>query len=104
MKLLFTYLLLFAFVGLNAQVKTDSVYTFPDVVKQGISAKAMAYYSPFSSYKYMAARNLNDALREAVGIYFKNYGNGQLSSISIRGGSAAQTDMLWNGVKLNSPS
>lgn len=97
------YLFLFLPAAIIAQVKTDSIYTFPEVVKHS-SGIYKPTHNPFGAYKYTETRTLNDALRENSGLYFKNYGNGQLSSISIRGTSAAQTDLLWNGVKLNSPS
>ncbi len=103
MRVIVTYLFLLLSVVTMAQVKTDSIYTFPDVVKHSVGS-LRSTQSPFNSYKYIETRTLNDALRENSGLYFKNYGSGQLSSISIRGTSAAQTDLLWNGVKLNSPS
>lgn len=36
-------------------------------------------------------------------IYIKQYGKGQLASVSLKGFQASQTNMLWNGVKINSP-
>ncbi len=100
MKCALTYLLLLLFALSNAQLKIDSVYTLPQVEKISSTTilKAKIIYSIAPS------KNLNDALRENTGIYIKNYGNGQLASIAFRGTSAAQTDILWNGVKLNSPS
>jgi iron complex outermembrane receptor protein len=47
---------------------------------------------------------LNTALSEATNAYFKNYGNGQLSTIAFRGTSASQTAVLWNGININLPS
>lgn len=35
--------------------------------------------------------------------YIKNYGPGSLSTFSIRGGSAGQSLVLWNGLPLHSP-
>ncbi len=105
MRALLTYLLLVATCFVRAQVKIDSVYTLPAAVKVADGNTARSNNSnAFKSYKYVEAKTLNDALRECGGVYFKNYGNGQLSSITIRGTSAAQTDLLWNGIKLNSPS
>ncbi len=46
---------------------------------------------------------LDVVLKKSAGIYIKNYGLGGIASSSIRGGTAAQTQVLWNGVKLNSP-
>ncbi len=49
-------------------------------------------------------RKASEILSDFSGIYLKNYGVGQLSSISFRGSSAAQTELQWNGIKLNNPS
>ena len=42
-----------------------------------------------------------DALAARTPIYFKNYGAGQLASVSIRGTSARHTAVLWNGFNIN---
>ncbi len=34
--------------------------------------------------------------------YFKEYGNGMLSSPSVRGTTASQTAVIWNGININS--
>ncbi|MBX2967243.1 MAG: TonB-dependent receptor [Cyclobacteriaceae bacterium] len=47
---------------------------------------------------------LTDALNGNSSIYFKTYGNHQLSTIAFRGTSASHTAVLWNGVNINSPS
>ena len=47
---------------------------------------------------------LAEALAARTPIYFKNYGPGQLASVSIRGTSARHTAVLWNGVNINSSS
>jgi vitamin B12 transporter len=82
--------------------KKDSVITLPEVTKE--ASIGMVNYHLIEAYKYSNSKSLNAVLRESAGLYFRDYGNGQLSSVSIRGTSAAQTDVLWNGVKLNSPS
>ncbi len=47
--------------------------------------------------------SLSDAL-EVNPIHLRDYGPGQLTSISLRGTSASQTSILWNGVNINSPT
>ncbi|MGM0572364.1 MAG: TonB-dependent receptor [Bacteroidota bacterium] len=37
------------------------------------------------------------------GVFVKNYGPGILATSSLRGGTAGQTSLLWNGFKLESP-
>jgi len=47
--------------------------------------------------------NLTDALQRRAGIPMKNYGPGLLSTPTFRGGDAQHTQVVWNGMKLNSP-
>jgi len=102
MRIVFTYLLMICFAFSKAGTM-DSVITLPEVEKV-YKYVTVSTQSPITSYKFIASKGLNEVLRENAGLYLKNYGNGQLSSITIRGTSAAQTDVLWNGIKLNSPS
>lgn len=48
------------------------------------------------------SRHLGDVLSQQLPIYFRNYGNGMLSSISMRGTSPQHTSVLWNGISINS--
>ena len=50
---------------------------------------------------YQTGKRVSDILGENTSVFIKNYGVGQLSSISINGSSAAQTTILWNGIKIN---
>ncbi len=45
-----------------------------------------------------------DEILEQSPVYLKNYGNGQLATLSIRGNGASQTQVFWNGFKMNSPT
>ncbi|MFD2787725.1 TonB-dependent receptor [Hymenobacter rubripertinctus] len=47
---------------------------------------------------------LTDLLSARTALYLKNYGPGQLASITLRGTSARHTAVLWNGVNINLPS
>ena len=47
--------------------------------------------------------SLSDLLNENSAISLKNYGPGELSTTSLRGGSAYHTTILWNGFSLASP-
>lgn len=48
-------------------------------------------------------QNLSDVLSDESLFFVKSYGQGTLASASIRGGSANQTAVLWNGFNINSP-
>lgn len=48
--------------------------------------------------------NLEDVLSRENSIYFKNYGNKQLSTIAFRGTSSSHTNVLWHGIPSNYPT
>jgi iron complex outermembrane receptor protein len=48
-------------------------------------------------------QDLGTLLSRHSGVFIKNYGPGSLSSTSLRGGTAGQTALLWNGFSLQSP-
>ncbi len=47
---------------------------------------------------------LSELLEARTPLYIKNYGPGQLASISLRGTSARHTAVLWQGLNINIPS
>lgn len=99
MKLMCTYLFVVLGLALQAQSATDSVYTLPQAEKTSIAVIKSRIVYPANR-----AKTMSDLLKEIGSVYIRNYGAGQLASLTVRGTSAAQSDLLWNGVKLNSPS
>ncbi len=51
----------------------------------------------------LGATDLGSFLATEAGLYIKNYGPGSVSTPSLRGGSAAHTLLLWNGLPISSP-
>ena len=51
-----------------------------------------------------SGESLTDILKNEPSIYFKQSGNGQLSTISFRGTGAEHTNLVWHGVSVNYPS
>ena len=49
------------------------------------------------------ARSVAEVL-DAAGAHVREYGPGTLASVSVRGGSSAQTLALWNGLPVTNPS
>ena len=47
--------------------------------------------------------SLADVLSQNSTIFIKSYGRGSLSTASFRGTSPSHTQVMWNGIKLNSP-
>lgn len=48
-----------------------------------------------------ASQSLSDLLQSNTLAYLKTYGNGQLSTLNIRGTSASQNAIFWNGINSN---
>jgi len=46
--------------------------------------------------------SLGELLQEQANFYFKQNGAGMVSSISLRGTTASQTGIYWNGIGINS--
>ena len=101
MKTLLTFLFLICLLTIKAERK-DTVMLDEVVKIENLSSNN--FQSPFTEMKYQNGKRLSDALGEFSSVYVKNYGVGQLSSIAVRGTSASQTEVQWNGIKLNSPS
>ncbi len=47
---------------------------------------------------------LADALAARLGLYLKNYGPGQLATLSMRGTAAGHVAVLWNGLNVSLPT
>ncbi len=101
MKTFLTFLFLINLLVSQAERK-DTVMLDEVVKVENLSSNN--FQSPFTEMKYQNGKRLSDALGEFSSVYIKNYGVGQLSSIAVRGTSASQTEVQWNGIKLNSPS
>lgn len=48
-------------------------------------------------------KSLAEVLAENSSVFVKSYGPGALATTSFRGGGSAHTDVLWEGMSLNSP-
>lgn len=90
----------------NVYAQKDTIYLLDEVVVKGYKLKK---YSKGIQVKKISdtliSKNnasLTDVLRFNSSIYFKEYGNGMLSSASFRGTSASQTAVVWNGININS--
>lgn len=84
-----------------AQTKTDTL-------KEFLKEEVLTDLESFSSIKLlsssMGSGSLSDIMESSTPVYVKNYGKGQLATVSIRGNGASQTQLFWNGFKMNSPT
>lgn len=100
-----TLLVLYCLLGISTGVAQEL-----DTLKLNEIA---VYGSPISKYssgaKVLKLRSdqnstLNQQIGDQLPVYFKTYGNGQLSTVAFRGTSASHTAVLWNGIPVNSPT
>lgn len=103
MKTALTYLLL-APAALFAGIGKDTVQLDEVVKVETVSNGNSVNTTPFTDLKYRTGERLGDALSEFSSVYIKSYGSGGLATFAICGTSAEQTEIEWNGIRLNSPS
>lgn len=89
-------------MGESNKIATDT-FELKEVVITDSKTKKETARINFQHLENYSARKLSNLLNDVSGIYFKNYGNGQLTTIAVRGTNTSQTEVLWNGVRLNSP-
>ncbi len=94
---------LFAFL---AEAQGDSIVLKP-VIVYGLPVEkylAGAHVAPMDTIlkAQQDSRHLGELLSFQFPIYFRNYGNGMLSGISMRGSSPQQVAVRWNGININS--
>lgn len=89
-------------MGENNNMAADTFELKEVVITDTKNKKENARIS-FQNLENYSARKLPNLLNDVSGIYLKNYGNGQLTTIAVRGTTTSQTEVLWNGIKLNSP-
>lgn len=89
-----------------------SQITFGQTLSDSLKETVIISENPPKSYKKKEldvetsrfSTSLSDVLENQSTVYVKSYGKGQLSSISVRGTGASQTQLYWNGFKINSPT
>jgi vitamin B12 transporter len=103
-------LLFFAICSIStlAQTKVDSSYHLGEIEIIGYRYQDFSAGSKSvridSTYLKNNPGSLSDVLSNQSSAYIKSYGVSSLSSISLRGGSASQTQTTMNGMLLNSPT
>ncbi len=90
----------------TAQAQRDSILLKP-VVVYGIPEEKYLAGSKIEKLDsalgdVYSSSHLGEILSFQFPVYFRNYGNGMLSGISMRGTSPQHTAVLWNGININS--
>ena len=95
------------FVSEHVQAQNDSIRLEPVMIRgfaperfmSGLKVQKMDS-SALNDFRF---QNISDLLSLYTPLAFKNYGHGQLNTVSFRGTSANHTAVLWNGLNINSP-
>ena len=96
--------ILFFFISYVSYAQIDSIQQLDEVKIYGYFSKELnaGYQVSVLKDSLNIVQNLNDVLQENENIYFKQYGNGMVSSISFRGTTAQHTAVYYNGIPINS--
>ncbi len=84
----------------------DAIHTLDEIVLKGSFSPSLhsGYIVESISDSILKSNNqsLGNLLQNQLNLYFKQNGNGMVSSISLRGTNASQTGVYWNGIAINS--
>ncbi len=92
------------FVIFFSLMVTGQIDTLPEVEIEVVNINA-----PSATFKTIElstenSNTLNQVLERNTAVYLKSYGLGNLVTVSVRGSNASQTQLLWNGFTINSPT
>lgn len=96
---------LFCSVNSMAQTKDTSSVSLLEVSvmatqnKQFVAGKKTQYFDSLTKQNFNSS-NLGEMLSVNSPVFIKNYGPGNISTSSLRGGNANQTAVLWNGFNI----
>lgn len=103
MKINLGYLLLSILGSLTAFGQTIDADTLKSFTKEANTQYAVHKIEPLIT-RPITGQNLGEALQLMSSVFIKSNGMGGLASISLRGGSASQTQVFWEGMAINSPT
>lgn len=100
--------LFFVWLPFEASAQFDTTLIIPtvDIIDYKIREHASGSISKnwdSSEVQQKAYCNLAEFIQEESNVYIKTYGANSLATMSIRGSSAAQSLVLWNGLPIQSP-
>ena len=106
-RLLHTLLLLFVAGMAYGQEGIDSLIAIDEVAIVGRRPMKQigvqrTEFEPVALQEHIAL-SMADVLTYNSSVFVKNYGRATLSTVAFRGTSPSHTQVLWNGMKLNSP-
>ena len=103
-QLLFLPVFIFATQFMAGQKLSRQKYVLDSVFIEGISSKSVFEAYPVKSLPDSVSNTLSlpELLAQNTAIFVREYGKGMLAGISLRGTGAAHTQIVWNGIPVNS--
>lgn len=89
--------------ALCCSAQSDSIVYLDEVEVLGTPLTKYSAGTSIKSISLQGGAGLDEIGNQST-INFKTYGNGQLATISLRGTSASHTNVIWNGLPVNSPN
>lgn len=80
-------------------LKTVTVFGLPE--EKYLTGSVMRSLDS-TTQMHNVSQHLGDVLALQVPVYFRNYGSGMISGITLRGTAPQHTSVLWNGLSINS--
>ncbi len=105
-KTLIFMLLLLWVTNVKAQNLTDTIQIreIKVLAKRKVEEAGLKLTRPDSLAKMTTlTTSLSDLISEYTPVFIKSYGRGSTATASFRGTAATHTQVLWNGMNLNSP-
>lgn len=93
-------------IGLFAQGDSIRVLDEIEITAQRIVLTDIGKHTDVLDSQTLALgryNNLSAQIAMKTPLFVRSYGNGTLATLGIRGGSAAHTQLLWNGIPLRNP-
>lgn len=102
LRTIITSLVFISTMTCNAQM--DSVmYAIIDSVKVHGTKPSFSLENIAREQVINQDASLNQTIQGHHQVYIRNYGPGSISTISMRGANASQTQVIWNGLNINHP-
>ncbi|MCG6187740.1 TonB-dependent receptor plug domain-containing protein [Maribellus maritimus] len=105
-KLLIFSFLILVFTTVEAQNLTDTIHIeeVKVLAKRKVEEAGLKLTRPDSMARIATlTTSLSELISEYTPVFIKSYGRGSSATASFRGTAATHTQVLWNGMNLNSP-
>jgi iron complex outermembrane receptor protein len=90
------------FLGYHCFAQPDTLKSFELIDKRNTSVETDIVIE--NPREVNSSSNLTEVLSQSLPVFIRNYGPGGIATLQLGGGTPQQTQLLWNGMKINYPS